>query len=716
MILISDKLFMDVKIDGNPIPDSFNLIQTVSLTEGNGTLFPACKIVFNDLSGNLTDSLNLTDGNSISITVGKSVDDVSTVTRQYRVFGMRQSISPAGPQMTVVCIYDAPAFTTANVREGFAGTSTQVMEKIADECKLIYDGPTGSTNDNQNWLNVCRNRATFVQDLARHGYIDAHSGMACALTSLGVLKYKNLLYLMEKTPRFTLYHNVPQGEQKDTEYLVRQARDSSQAGMMNSWQNYGSTKVVHSLSGVDTLEEKLEVKTSGKYLPINQQVSDTVKRARVDHSPLDCSNVHRMYERALYQNVKLLGLFVEKVSVLVTVATDIQLFDTVYYRQADSDITKPAEPSDIYLVVGKSVHVKGSQTYAERLEIVRMSVNNKGKAALETQDPTSLRDSSIPESYTNPTIFTAANTASIVALVAGIFSTISNPTRTAYGALSQLGNLTQASSVQLGNLVNMLGGTGITNNPKTVVTTLQLLNNPASLLSNSISNIAASYVNIDNNLGTAMKQVEQLPPAQQATISRAGLQQASLFNPAGAVTSLAVALPILKSLSQMSSAYSSVNRDLTKHSAELIKANPDAAQHIAAFGEHSANITTQYESLSTSTNSIWNKVISITNNKPIPVDLYNYTKNTQTLDDLADTSLEVPPGQRYKVTQLNSTVNSMSGIFQSLDASRKLLWMYPAFPISKTNRYSSAELPGALATMNNNASMLGLITRENTLG
>jgi len=716
MIILENTVFIDIKIDGNSIPDSYNLISIIALTEGNGTLFPACVLIFNDLSGNLTDQLNLTDGNSLTVTTGKTPEDVSTVTRQYRVFGVRQQISPAGPQIKVVGIYDAPAFTTANVREGLKGTTDQVMQKIAEICQLEYDGPSITTNDSQVWLNICRNRATFVKDLARHGYIDPYSAMDCIVTSLGVLKYKNLADLIDDPPTYTLFHNVPPGGIKGKAYIVKQAKDSSTSGMMNSWQNYGSTKVIHSLDGAQTVEDKLEVKTSGKYLILNQQVSDTVGMSRVETSPLDCSNVHSKYERAYYQNIRLLGLFCEKVSVLITEATDIQLYDTIYYRQADADLMKAAEPSDIYLVVGKSVFVKGSQSYAERLEICRMTVTNKGAAALATQDPASLREAVIPTSYVNPTIQTALTSVPLVSLITQLFAALTGHTNSAYANMGQLGGFTNSASLQLNSLVNLMAGGGIENSADKALTALKLVNTPSGYLSSTTSALASNYSNIEQQLDAITSQIGDLPQAQQDTINRAGLQKASLFNPGGAVTSLALALPMLKSLATVSSLYASVQQGLNTHSSALINLDPSAGPAIDEYNSHADNIAIQYSGLSTSTNNIWNKVIGITNGQPVPKDLYNYADNASVLNELSQTTLAVPQGQMSKVTPVTSTVNTMAGMFQTRDVNGRLLWMYPPTPVDKTYKYSASDLPSALKSMNSDSTMLTTLTQENVIG
>lgn len=715
MIRITDRIFLDIRIDGNPIPEAFNLINTIALTEGNGALFPACTIQFNDLSGYLKDQLNLVDGNQLSVTVGKQEANVSTVTRQYRLFGSRAPSTPVGSIIKIVGIYDAPAFTMSNARESFQGSSSQVLQEIAQLCKLEFDGPSVKTDDAQTWLNICKTRSAFVQDIARRGYIDPHSAMACTLTSLGVLKYKNLAEVIEQTPKFSILHNVLPGGDKGSVYLVKQARDSSTSGMVNSWQNYGSTKIIHSLTGTNEVEDKLEVKTSGKYLAINQQVADTVHMSRVDYAPLDCSNVHAKYERALYQNVRLLSLFCERQSILVTECTDVQLFDTVYYRQADADLMKPAEQSDIYIVVGKSVFVKGGQSYAERLELIRMSVTNKGAAPLATQDPTSLRENVLPESYVNPTISTALSTATTIAKLAQMFSSMTSPVSMAFAGLGMLSNFSGSSSLQLNSLVGLMGS-GLGNSANKSITALQMVNTPSGHLSSTLTNLAGNYSSIDQNLALILQQISTLPQVDQQRILSAGLLKASLFNPNGVILSLASAFPMLKTVAQVSSVYSSVQQNVNRNSEYLTNANPSAAQHIQTYNEHADNIATQYSSLCTSTNNIWNKCVSIANGQPVPNDLYNYTDHTEVLDNLANQSLTVPPGGRNKVMPVITTANNIADLLQRTDNRRNLLWMYPPSPINKTYRYTVAEMPGALTEMQSNTKMLGLVHSENTLG
>ncbi len=686
------------------------------MTEGNGTLFPACAITFNDLSGYLTSTLNLTDGNSIVITAGKSAKDVSTVSRQYRVFGVKKQASTAGAQLTVIGLYDAPNFITANATEGYCGTTDKVLEKVCERCKLYFDGPENEMKDAQTWLCVSKTRAAFVQDVVRHGYQDEYSAMAFVLTSLGILKYKNIMQHIEYTkPKYTLYHNVPPSDDGTTMYRVKQAKNGSTAGMVNNWQNYGSTRVQHSLAGTAVVHNKLDVKTSGKYLAINKQVSDTVGRSRLECSPLDSSNTNSVYERALYQNLRFISLFCERESVLLTEISDIQLFDIVIYRQADADISIAAEPSDIYIVVGKSVLVKGSQTYAERLELARMSVTNKGQAQLATQDPSTLREYSTPESLINPTIATALQSFPLVSKITQMFAPIVGPVLGAYSNMSGLSTYTSAASMPLTSLVGTIAGPGLMSNPTQSISMLRQLNNPTQYLSQSVVGLANNYGQIDGCLGNAMTQLSGLSSVEQSTVLRSGLMPAALFNPTGVVTSLAMAFPMLRSLSQVSGVFSAVCTAFNQSQSGLVAVDPTCGQDIRNLNTHVNNINAGYSSVSTSTNNLWNRSIAIANHTEVPSDLYSYD-HTRILNDLGEQSLQKPAGGRYKVTPLTDTSNSVSSLLQTTDANRNLLWMNPSTVINKLPiPYTPQELPSALVSMKADTTQLEYLTTENPI-
>lgn len=433
MINIEGRIYIEIKIDGKPLTGA-NLVSSLALLEGTACTAPSLMMILNDNSQTLTKDLCLTDGNQIIVTVGKTPNDLKTVTRQYRLFSVMQMAGQSGPRLQVLGIYDAPKYTTESARDSYEGTSSAVMKQVAEKCKLDYDGPEDfngrGTVDNQIWLSVSKNRGAFVQqNIAPYAYVDEHSAMYAALTSLGVLKFRNLMDIAA-TPmadiKYVFLHNIGEGDQDSSKqvYRVDQSKERSDAGLMNSMSNYGSMQIVDGPSGVTQVEDKVDVKTSAPYLAINDQVAQTVGKAKITYGPIDCGNVHDKYYRAEYQNKRQLALFSERVSVLISEPTEVQLFDPVLYKQANADPSRPVRNSDIYIVVAKTIFVVGGQNYGERIELVRMSITEKGAAELKSAEPTSARESSIPDTLVDPSAAVAANTLGrakgIMGIVGGI--------------------------------------------------------------------------------------------------------------------------------------------------------------------------------------------------------------------------------------------------------------------------------------------------------
>jgi hypothetical protein len=389
VLIINDYAVISLKIDGEEL--QYGGLQRLLLTEGNGVFVPAIKLDIQDPTSLLSTSSALTEGNTIELVVSKNVADSKVKPRKYRMYGPTRQNNALNPIVSVVGILDAPKFFSASSRDGYNAASDSVLKQLAEKSGLTFSGPTGGKklNDSQVWLNVCTNRAGFTQDVSQHGWMDQHSGMVASVTSFGELRYRNLIDEINTKAdniQFVFSHNtMPNAEDSNGKivYIVREARDRSTAGTMATWMNYGSTRVKAPLSGKDETVEKLEVKTPGSFLSLNQEVADMVKRVRFDYGPIDCGNTHDKYEEALYQNIKIRALFSERMSILVNVPTDVQLYDPVIYRQADADLKEPVSVTDIYLVVGKTIEVRGGLHYAERIELARMSLTMKGTTELK---------------------------------------------------------------------------------------------------------------------------------------------------------------------------------------------------------------------------------------------------------------------------------------------------------------------------------------------
>lgn len=689
MIEIQDRIFIEIKIDNTPMPEAANLVSSILLTEGNGVMFPSCRLILNDMQNILTDRLALTDGNQILITVGKKHSDVSTVTRQYRLFGMKQIPTTSGPQIKAVAVYDAPNFISANVRESFSGTSDQVLRQVASKCALAFEGPelvNGKVpNDSQIWLNVCKNRSAFTRDVIRHGYVDSHSAMTAAVTSLGILKYRDLISVINQPVdkiKFVFSHNIEESSDDSgrTVYTVHQAKDRSLAGVVNNWQNYGTTRAVHRLSGIDVSEDTVDVLTSGNALPINSQIKGTIGRSRVDYAPIDCGNVHPYYERALYQNVRLLSLFSERLSILVFSPTDVQLFDQVIYKQADAKLDEPVKNTDIYVVIGKSVYVKSGMSYAERIELARMSLTKDGESNLVTgnvQDPAAQKQSAIPEVQTNTSVQAAKSLMSVAAQASAICKTVSNLCTSCSSSLSMLPNSVLNLVPGIQNFTNILGM--LTSNPAHSLNVLQsmipainqygtYLNSSASLLEDSV---AASHA--------AQQQLNQLDVG--GSIASAGLFKQHMFS-SGIGLTVPSAFGALEQAEQVSQVYRAVNYALSQAGTGLTSAN-GASPVLSALSTSMNSVFAATDRMNNSIGSGWNGTVGTVHNMQEPDAIPNIATNLIKLTSLVTSSLSYPSNGLRSVSTIPYIANQMLTVMKQLNSNGSPKWVDPNAPICR---------------------------------
>lgn len=385
MLNIKDQVFISLKIDGSEI--EYINIREITLAEGNGSYAPTIKLVLDDPISLLSKSRALSEGNKIEIRIARSQKE-QVETREYLIFSPIRNNPVNNPTINIVGLLDCPLYFTKSARESRIGNTTSVISEVASDCGLKYEGPEDGrqTNDKQTWLDVCTTRARFVHQIVRHAYMDDQSCMSAVVTSYKKLKYKNIVDLMSAgKAKFTFTHNSQESSSDSgkTTYLVKEAKDKSNSGVMANWHNYGSTRAHNNIDGFQKNKRKCRVKVAGEYVAVNQDIADSVERTRIEYAPIDCTNTHCKYEPAVYQNMKILAVFSESIALLVDVVTDVQLFDTIIYRQADAKITDKVRNEDVYLVVGKTIVVRGGIHYAERIQCARPSLTMKGQTNLK---------------------------------------------------------------------------------------------------------------------------------------------------------------------------------------------------------------------------------------------------------------------------------------------------------------------------------------------
>lgn len=389
---VENLAYCKIEIEDANMPASFNLIDHIIIHEGFGIAVPTLTLYLFDQTGTLQNDMNLVQGSKCSLSLAHDSKKDRILKRTFSLWGIKRGVTSAGPHLEAVFIMDVPKWTAGVYCENFRTTSSDAMQRIASSAGLRYDGPS-STDDKMNWLNINQTRSSFSEDIAMRGFANDSSCMSRVLTMDNVLRYKDLFDVLKKDHKATLLLNSSDEGQKNP-FAVMESQESSMSGVMAHWFNYGAIQHEHSLDqkGQQTTDRIL-APVLGDAFPISDRVkaliSDAVA-ARVTYTgwdpgtePNPGSNVHENYERAFYQNLRGLGLFSEKMKVMVNVLTDISSFDCVKYFQSDP-VGHQMFPSKSlngkYLVAGKTIRIKNGHVYTEVFDIIRPYVSNPGKS------------------------------------------------------------------------------------------------------------------------------------------------------------------------------------------------------------------------------------------------------------------------------------------------------------------------------------------------
>lgn len=601
MLNINNQVFITLKIDGKAV--EYVNVKDMTLAEGNGAYAPTMKLELDDPTSLLSKDHALSEGNTVELLISKSMNDAYTVPRKYRIFGPTRDNNSNNPNVSIVGLLNAPLYFTASARESYVGTSDCVLKKIADKVGLTYSGPTkGRTlNDKQTWWDVCSTRAKFAYEVTRNAYIDDRSAMESVVTSTHDLVYRNVIDEIN-TPagqiKFVFQHSAldnPSDRGKKV-YIVKEARDKSSSGAMTHWVNYGSTRANNNMDGVQKNRKSVDVKTPGAYLAINQEVTDMIKRTRFDYAPIDCSNTHKNYQDAWYQNIKLLALFTETMSLLVTDVTDIKLMDPLIYRQADADPHSKVRNEDIYILVGKTIVVRGGIHYAERLQCARISLTMKGEASLKTNlGDGGYSQSIVPESTINSSAF-GSNFGSLSSMsgITQVFSNINN----------QLGSITSGVtsiiSSALSPITSVLGAIS-GGQSSAIQSALGLLTSPLQGLTQQIGSLAQITSPAQGSLEQMSNLVCLAPP---------GYANAALTQPNGIMDILSSAMQGLAMAGQLSSTAQGLYNTLPGSDRASIPG-------VELLGQVQ-QATQGMQSASGTVSSLWNTLVSNVGRQSIP--------------------------------------------------------------------------------------------------
>lgn len=380
--------YCTLDIEGSRIPPTMNFVDQIFIQDGFGVSIPVLQMYLNDQRGTLSADMNLQDGTLVTIKIAKTREQPKT--RKFRVFSFKKQTTAAGPQLIVTCLLDVPKWIAGVYTESFRGTSASAIQQMASRAGLKFSGPK-SVDDVMTWLNVNKTRSAFSEDVAMRGYGNGQTCMYRLLTMDGEVRYKDLFDIIKEDPKWSLLQNAPEGAAKATPIVVRETQDASSAGFTTHMMNYGQMQYEHSLnnSGQQSTTS-LDAPLLGAALPINGDVKGQVteRGARVNYTgfdtgtePAPASNLHRYYEKSLYQNMRYLGLFSERINILTDEFTEANTLDCTEYKHQDQDNQefKPSETlSGKWLLGGKTLWIKTGHKYSEIFYLYRPAINETG--------------------------------------------------------------------------------------------------------------------------------------------------------------------------------------------------------------------------------------------------------------------------------------------------------------------------------------------------
>lgn len=384
--------FFELDIEGSTVPPTMNIIDSIFIHEGIGIAIPTLRLQLYDQRGTLYRDLNLTNMTKITVTMAKKRDTAEKY--KFRFFGCKKDTTHIGPVLVVDCILDVPKWSTGSYCEPFVGTSSDAIAGAAAAAGLRYDGPRVTPNDTMNWLNINQTRSSFSEDVSIRGYSAEGSAMCRVLLAEQTVRYRDLFDVLQQEPKVVLRQNVEPGAAGGKEnYGIRETKDGSISGFFTHYVNFGWTVAHHSLDNAgQQVIDRYQAKLLGKAFPINDEVKGMIDGARVSYvaddpgtSPKPASNLHQYYEKAFYQNIRGLGLFSEKVSVLTDWKTSIRPLDPIEYMHHESQSLKfidvPAL-SGRWLVAGKTIYIKQGLKYSEIFDLVRPFINELGASQM----------------------------------------------------------------------------------------------------------------------------------------------------------------------------------------------------------------------------------------------------------------------------------------------------------------------------------------------
>jgi hypothetical protein len=359
MYELKNQLSLKLYFDDKEFPFQYaNAVDFIHMSCSTKLGVPMLHMVLYDNMDFFPNSGTLGDATKIALTVGTSE---ASDTYRFRLNSFNRLSSPGGNRYELDAYMDVPAYWSATTKQPFHGTSNDALQNLASTCSLKYSGTP--TSDSQVWYSGNHQNHEWARMLAERGYKSTNSCMQLGLDLSATLVYSNVMEKSEPIARFSV------GDPKPGYYLASDFLPASTAGSANHFSGYKESAVAQSVftQGQQTLSDVSVFVPASTKLLVNDSVVSSVARGRVYFTAVDSGNVHSFYEKALYQNRRLTGLFNMRMELVTPMHTNLKLLDTLEVV-VDSKNKKQEAFSGNYRVASRVVYIH-DMNYYEKLEL-----------------------------------------------------------------------------------------------------------------------------------------------------------------------------------------------------------------------------------------------------------------------------------------------------------------------------------------------------------
>lgn len=367
---LKDELELTIYFNGEEYPlDSGNSFNELRLSESTKLILPTLYLNIVDSANTLLDK-GFLDGTIIKLCIlskGKVLQELEFVLYSYRV-----SYNGGAYSYEIDAYLNVPKYWCGVLMNPLQGSSSSIMQQIAQNCGLVYEGDVS-----QDRRSVCSLNTPYWQ-LARKVCNTAWGGnQACfhhGVTLDKVLRFKNIMRISKVTKTLKAF-NAPEG--KD-ELSISSYFCTSNSGSLNRAGGYREILVIQSVVENPEVIKEISIKTDSNNPDVSASIRDQIQRGYIRFSPISCSLGDNNLNKGKYYSGRIDKIFSYDISMQGTEPTKLALFDLVDFVAKGKDETPDSVVSGKYILTGKTITIQGA-VYSETYFATRMGTNYKSK-------------------------------------------------------------------------------------------------------------------------------------------------------------------------------------------------------------------------------------------------------------------------------------------------------------------------------------------------